>query len=287
MSISMLAPLDVRASTERRTAHRLPVSWATVVVCAVVIAYVDGYWTTSLRGAVGAIEGSQRPFTRWLRDSTLMLPLFLLGVLAALALTRRWVGRSRRELVQLAVAGVLDHRHHQRRQHRRGGHHLGVRLQHPGGSARPDPCGSHHDSRHRPRQGRPERRGDLHRALLGSTCDVDGARPGRGLCQCGAAHHQHRSGCVGSGIAWWSTVGAASGGGLTRTRADWPGDSWRGDDLIWCCVGSSTRSADVHSDVCRHYAVRKQEDECTHTRAGSIGMKVSWYWRRSHSSPGC
>jgi hypothetical protein len=99
--------MDVRASTERQTAHRLPVSWATVVVCAVVIAYVDGYWVTSLRGAVGAIEGSQRPFTRWLRDSTLMLPLFLLAVLAALALTRRWVGRSRRELVQLAVAGVL------------------------------------------------------------------------------------------------------------------------------------------------------------------------------------
>ncbi len=82
-------------------------NWATVIVCAVVIAYTDGYWVTSLRGAVGAIEGNQRPFTRWLRDSTLMLPLVLMAVLAALTLTRRWLGRSRHEIAQVGTAALL------------------------------------------------------------------------------------------------------------------------------------------------------------------------------------
>jgi hypothetical protein len=85
----------------------LPVSWTTVVVCAVVIAAVDGYVATSLRGAVGAIEVSQSPFTSWMRNSILMLPLLVLAVVAALALTRRLVGRNRRELVQLSVAALL------------------------------------------------------------------------------------------------------------------------------------------------------------------------------------
>jgi hypothetical protein len=107
MSISLLAPPDADGSTAHRQTTRLSVSWTTVVVCAIAIAYVDGYWSTSLRGAVGAIELSQRPFTSWLRDSTLMLPLFVLAVVAALALTRRWVGRSHRELVQLSVAALL------------------------------------------------------------------------------------------------------------------------------------------------------------------------------------
>ncbi len=107
MSISLLAPPDVHGSPAHRQTSRLSVSWATVIVCAVVIAAVDGYWATSLRGAVGAIEVNQSPFRSWMRDSTLMLPLFVLAVVAALALTRRLVGRSHRELVQLSVAALL------------------------------------------------------------------------------------------------------------------------------------------------------------------------------------
>ncbi len=107
MSISLLAAPAVHGSPAHRQTPRLSVSWATVIVCAVVIAAVDGYWATSLRGAVGAIEVSQSPFRSWMRDSTLMLPLFVLAVVAALALTRRWVGQSHRELVQLSVAALL------------------------------------------------------------------------------------------------------------------------------------------------------------------------------------
>jgi hypothetical protein len=85
---------------------RLHLSWPTVAVFAAVIAYVDGFWVTSLQGAVGAIEVTQEPFVRWVRDSTLMLPLLFVGVLAALSLTRRWVGHSHREFRQLAVAAI-------------------------------------------------------------------------------------------------------------------------------------------------------------------------------------
>lgn len=89
------------------TMTQLQVSAVTVAVCAIVIAYIDGFVVTSLREAVGAIEGLQSPFLHWLRDSTLMLPLFILAVAGALVVTRRWVGNSRREMVQLAFAALL------------------------------------------------------------------------------------------------------------------------------------------------------------------------------------
>jgi hypothetical protein len=47
---------------------------------------------TSLRGAVGAIERTQGPFASWLRESTLVLPVFVLAVLGALTLALRWFG---------------------------------------------------------------------------------------------------------------------------------------------------------------------------------------------------
>jgi hypothetical protein len=66
------------------------VPWATVLPLAAVLAYADGYWIVSERGAVGAIERTQEPFVSWLRESTLILPIFVAVVLAALtvALTR-------------------------------------------------------------------------------------------------------------------------------------------------------------------------------------------------------
>lgn len=107
MSMSLLSPAARRDSSERATADHLPVSWATVAVLAIVIAYVDGFVQTSLHGAVGDVASTQGPFLRWLRDSTMMLPPLVLSVLAALALLRRWVHRSRSEIVRLAIAAVL------------------------------------------------------------------------------------------------------------------------------------------------------------------------------------
>lgn len=95
-------------------ATRRGVPWLTVLPLAVVLSYADGFWTISLRGAVGAIERTQAPFATWLRESTLLLPVFVFAVLGALTLARRWFGsvlRRDREVVATAmlivVAGTL------------------------------------------------------------------------------------------------------------------------------------------------------------------------------------
>ena len=69
-----------------------PVSWVTVVLLAIVLTYADGFVLTVLTGAVGAIQRTQSPFVSWLIDSTVLLPVYVLGVLVAFKLARRWVG---------------------------------------------------------------------------------------------------------------------------------------------------------------------------------------------------
>src|SRR4051812_15620845 len=87
--------------------RRLSIYWLTVAFFAVVIAFGDGFWVTSVQGAVGAIERNDPPLSRWLRDSALMLPLFFLAVLAAILLGRRWFGSSRRRLVKFGGTALL------------------------------------------------------------------------------------------------------------------------------------------------------------------------------------
>ena len=72
--------------------ERPAVPWPTVVLLAAAMSYADGFWIMSLRGAVGAIERTQEPFAGWLRESTAALPVFVVAVLAALALALRWFG---------------------------------------------------------------------------------------------------------------------------------------------------------------------------------------------------
>ena len=93
-----------RLDEQRR---RTQVYWLTVAFFAVVIAYVDGFWLTSMQGAVGAIERNEEPLGRWLRDSTLMLPLFFLGVSAAVLLARRWFGHRRSWLLKVGATALL------------------------------------------------------------------------------------------------------------------------------------------------------------------------------------
>jgi hypothetical protein len=81
------------------------VPWATVLVLAVVLSYADGFWGVALRGAVGSIERTDAPFATWLRESTLLLPVYIFAVLAALTLTLRWRGPHPRRT--LAVATTL------------------------------------------------------------------------------------------------------------------------------------------------------------------------------------
>jgi len=91
----------------KRARRRLGVSWATIILFAVVISYVNGFWVTALQITVGSLERSEPPFGRWLRDSSIMVPLYAAGVLVAVLLARRWFGRSKRTLVRAAGAGVL------------------------------------------------------------------------------------------------------------------------------------------------------------------------------------
>lgn len=87
--------------------RRLRISWPTVGVLAVVITFVDGFWITSLEGAVGTFARSRSPFDAWVRESLLVLPLFAVMVIAALTLGRRWFGQTRRPLARLAAVGGL------------------------------------------------------------------------------------------------------------------------------------------------------------------------------------
>ena len=87
--------------------HKLSVCWSTVVVCAVVLAYADGFWLTALQGAIGAIERHEPPFTRWLRDATLTLPLVFLAVLLALVCARRFTARSEHGLLRVGAVALL------------------------------------------------------------------------------------------------------------------------------------------------------------------------------------
>jgi len=86
---------------------RLHLHWVTVAFFAIVIAFADGFWLTSMQGAVGAMQRNEKPLGRWLRDSTLMLPLYFLGVALALVLARRLFGKSRSKLLKISAAALL------------------------------------------------------------------------------------------------------------------------------------------------------------------------------------
>jgi hypothetical protein len=97
------------STTERPSAlqqGRPGVPWSTVVPLAVVMAYADGFWLTSLRGAVSGSEGIPQPFAHWLRESALVLPVFVFAVLGVLTLALRWFGPVLRK-PRTVVATVL------------------------------------------------------------------------------------------------------------------------------------------------------------------------------------
>jgi hypothetical protein len=86
---------------------RLQLHWMTVAFFAIVIAFADGFWLTSMQGAVGALERNEQPLGRWFRDSTLMLPPFFVGVAVALVLARRVCASSRSRVLKVGVAALL------------------------------------------------------------------------------------------------------------------------------------------------------------------------------------
>ena len=108
--MSVHEPVTIAETIEapvKRRRRRLGVSWPTIILFAVVISFVNGFWVTSLQGAVGSLERSEPPFQRWLRDSTIMVAFYAAAVLVAVLLARRWFGRSPRALVRGGTAAVL------------------------------------------------------------------------------------------------------------------------------------------------------------------------------------
>ena len=97
-------------SAEKRSAtarDQLGVPWSTVLPLAVALAYADGFWMTATRGAVGAIERTDEPFTTWWRESTVTLPIYVLAVLAALTLALRLFGPVLRNSKEVVLTALL------------------------------------------------------------------------------------------------------------------------------------------------------------------------------------
>ena len=91
----MSAPaLPARAETRGRCGARTP--WVTVAVLAVGMSFANGFWVVSLREAAGAAIRTGQPFLHWLVDSTVVLPLFVGAVVAALGIAYRRYGTAPR-----------------------------------------------------------------------------------------------------------------------------------------------------------------------------------------------
>ncbi len=93
------------AGTSASGTH-LRAGWPAIIAIAAVLTLADGFWLTSLQGAIGAIARSQPPMQRWLRDSVLMIPLFVIAIVAALAVARRVTRRGWPEGLKIAVAAL-------------------------------------------------------------------------------------------------------------------------------------------------------------------------------------
>jgi hypothetical protein len=106
-TVRFLSGRRVKESPSVRGAGRRSVPWATVLPLAALLSYADGFWMVSLRGAVGAIERTEAPFANWLRESTLVLPVFVFAVLGALALAQRRFGPVLRSSRTVLAAALL------------------------------------------------------------------------------------------------------------------------------------------------------------------------------------
>ena len=95
-------------SSELPDDRRLGVSWWTVGLFALLLAAADGFWATSVRGAVGFIQNVDQPFHDWLFYLAVMLPIFAATIYLAIRLAQRFAaGRSGLVRVTLAAALVV------------------------------------------------------------------------------------------------------------------------------------------------------------------------------------
>jgi hypothetical protein len=90
-----------------RFPNGVAVPWVAVAVMAVTMSFVDGFWIISLREAAGAAIRTGRPFASWLADSTAVVPIFALAVLAALGIAYERYGPVLRRTRAVVVTSLL------------------------------------------------------------------------------------------------------------------------------------------------------------------------------------
>lgn len=83
---------------------RVPLRWGAVAALAVVLAFANGFVIVALAG--GAIERAQHPFTDWLSYSAILVPVFVLAVMWALARARRRGHRAAKTVLLVAAAAA-------------------------------------------------------------------------------------------------------------------------------------------------------------------------------------
>ena len=98
---------QVQGGAAPAVAHRVATPWATAGAVALGLALVDGFLVVSLRGSVGAVERVDSPFATWLQESLLATPVYLVAVLAALAIARRRVGPQLHSAKKVVAAALL------------------------------------------------------------------------------------------------------------------------------------------------------------------------------------
>ena len=92
MTAQALLPADATTHPARWRAQSRDVPWGTVLLFGAALALADWFWVVALGGAVGSIQRVEAPFARWLSGSLVLLPVFGLAVLVALAVARRRYG---------------------------------------------------------------------------------------------------------------------------------------------------------------------------------------------------
>ncbi|HET6967671.1 MAG TPA: hypothetical protein VFI44_05310 [Ornithinibacter sp.] len=108
MTLSPAAPRPgPDASASNAGVEHAGVPWATVLPLAVVLSFADGFWVTSMRGAVGAAGAGHAPFTTWWRESGVLVAAYACAVLGALVLARQWSRRGGGRRSTLVVAALL------------------------------------------------------------------------------------------------------------------------------------------------------------------------------------
>jgi hypothetical protein len=107
VTVSTTAPATTPPVRFAALRGRVPLPWAAVATLAVVLAFANGFVIVALQGAVGAIERAQSPFTDWLRDSALAVPVFGLAVIWVLARAHRSGRRTVTTVLLVAAATTV------------------------------------------------------------------------------------------------------------------------------------------------------------------------------------